>query len=133
MIINFEVAVRGRRGSQCSGKIGANDATESGVKSVNFMDLSLPGGYGGRVFGHLADVLQLAEDRHFRVTQFFVHLLILYSFVCQEERNVLAVRTQEESLFAASLDIAQHAYATVDGFIAVADRAESDDLRRAVL
>ena len=79
----------------------------------------------------LPDLLQLSDNPHARFCELFLPIRIV-GFISQEQRNVLGVSTQEESFLAALLDVAQHAHTTVDRFIAIADRAESDYLRRAV-
>jgi len=119
MVIYFEVA-------EPNGKVGSNSTSESRVECIHLMDFPLLGGNGNRIFGPLP-----SDNPHIRFRKLFSPLHIR-GFIGQEERNVLGVRTQEESFLAASLDIAQHAHTTVDGFIAVADRAEPDYLRRAV-
>jgi hypothetical protein len=126
MVINPEVAVFGAGGSEPCGKIGTNVATESRVEGIHLMDFPRLGGNGDRI-GSLPDLLQLSDNPHIRFSKLFLQILILGS-ITQEQRNVLGVRTQEESFLAASLDIAQHAHTTVDSFIAIADGAESDNL-----
>src|SRR3954447_12013440 len=95
------------------------------------MELPLPGRNGDRICGRLKDLLQFSDNPHIRFCELFLpgHILGLLG---QKQRDVLSVRTQEESFLAASLDIAQHAHTTVDGFIAVADWAEADGPRRAI-
>ena len=95
------------------------------------MDFPLLGRDGDRIFSPLSDLMQLSDDPHIRLCELFLPVHIL-GFIGQEERNVLGVRTQEESFLAASLDIAQYAHTTIDGFIAIADGTEPDDVRRAV-
>jgi hypothetical protein len=85
---------------------------------------------GDCVFGRLL-LLQLSHDPHITFCRLFLPVHILGRFISQEERNLLGVRTQEESFLAASLYIAQHAHTAVDGFVAIAYGAESDYLRRA--
>jgi hypothetical protein len=87
---------------------------------------------GDRVFGRLPDLFQHSDNPHIPFCEFFFPALIPGRFISQEERNVFGVRAQEESFLAASLDIAQHPHAAIDGFIAIADGAKSDDVRRAV-
>src|SRR3954471_14254531 len=93
------------------------------------MDFPRLGGNGDRI-GPLPDLLQLSDNPHARFSELFLPILIV-GFIRQEQRNILGVRPQEESFLAARLDIAQHAHTTVDSFIAIADWAESDYLRRA--
>ena len=131
MVINFEIAVLGGGGSKPSGKIGANDATERRVESVHFVGVPQLRHNCDCVFGRLPDLFQVSDNPHIRFCKLFLPVRIL-GFNGQEERNVFGVCTQEESFLAASLDITHHAHSMVDGFIAVADWAEPDDLRRAV-
>jgi hypothetical protein len=131
MVIDLEIAIPVGGGSKPSGKIGANDATQSRVKSVQFIAFPPLRHDFDRIFGRFPDLFQVSDNSHFRFFKLFLPVQIL-GFITQEERNVLAVGTQEESFLAASFGIAQDTDTTVDGFVAVADRAEPDDFRRAV-
>jgi hypothetical protein len=124
MVIYFEVA-------EPNGKVGSNSTSESRVECIHLMDFPLLGGNGNRIFGPLPNLLQLSDNPHIRFRKLFSPLHIR-GFIGQEERNVLGVRTQEESFLAASLHIPQYAHTKISGFIPIADGTEPDNVRWAV-
>src|SRR5712672_3005637 len=111
-----------------SGEIGANDATECRVESVHFMAFSVLRNNGDGVFDRLPDLIQPFDNPHICFCQFFSQTRLFTRSIRQEQRNVFGVRTQEESFLGTNLEIAEHAYSAIDGFVAIADGAESDGL-----
>jgi hypothetical protein len=87
---------------------------------------------GDGVFGRLPDLIQPFDNPHICFCQFFSQTRLFARSIRQEQRNVFGVRTQEESFLGTNLEIAEHAHSAIDGFVAIADGAESDGLGRAV-